>query len=314
MNLQSYAKKLISLIGVRFLEEGSTILPNLYLLNMHVSELSNVKSILFYFNDDEYMHLGDHLFFIPLIKTFVDNGYNVKIVPTKAMRPLFRELSLPVIERELNFTNYDLIVTRVEMISQFSKYKTILVDVSKDLTQPICDQLISDFSNFFNLNSRPIIEYTQFKDSRILTRLGLPHYKKIIIINYFCNASAFMINQAKVNCLADLAAKYAADPEYLLVLVGAADDQSSDDFDVPYIDLRGKTTVLDMFSLVNCENVAFYIGFDAFVMHIFSLLHKPSYVVFRGRLLKRQHDMLMKYHVNLFNNHNFVTLLEHKTR
>lgn len=311
MKFYSLLKKAVNLTTVNLLSPDNFIAPSLYLCNLDIVGLVQARKILFYFDSNEYMHLGDHLFFLPLVKNFVDSGFDVEVRPTKIMQPLFEKLGFSVVAGDLNLDAYDLIISRIEIIRGLSKYKSLLVNVSKNLTMPVCDQLISDFSQFFNLRPPQKIDYTQLKDSTLLNRLSLIQDKKLILFNLYCDSAAYLINQHKIDLLLNLVKDYANKPGYQLVLVGAASDIAKDKhkLDFPYVDIRGKTSVLEIFNLVNNDNVFCYIGFDAFVMHVFSLLQKPSFVVFRGRVRKRQHEMLKRYHVNLFKHDNFVTLL-----
>ncbi len=311
MKFYSLFKKAVNLTTINWLNRNNAILPGLYLFNLPVDKLKTSNRMLFHFNSNEYMHLGDHLFFLPLVKSFILSGYQVEVAPTKIMQPLFEKLSIPLAKEPVELDKYDLIISRIEMVRRLSKYRALLVNVSKNLTMPICDQLITNFSKFFNLEYPPKIDYTIFKKPGLINYLKLDLEKKIILFNLYCDSAAYLINQHKVNLLINLVREYANKPGYQVVLVGSSNDKENSKYklDFPYFDLRGKTSVIDIFSLVNCENVYCYIGFDAFVMHVFSLLEKPSFVVFRGRIHKSQHDMLKSYHINLFNNDAYVTLL-----
>jgi hypothetical protein len=312
MNLKSYLKKIISLLSCKLLYHRNFIYPNLYLFNLDQQDLTQAKHILFYFATDEYMHLGDHLFFLPLIKAFIDSGYEVTVAPTLAMLPLFSALGITVIQQQPDFSAYDVLISRVELVQRLSKYKSILVNISKNLIMPVCDQLLHDFSQLFALKAYQSIDFSCFKTSDVLDRFELPYDKKLILFNLYCDSSAFLITQTKLNTLLRLIRQYATNPEYEVVFIGSAQDKLKDKvkYDFKFIDLRGKTSVVDIFNMVACKNVSQYIGFDAFVMHVFSLFHKKSLVVFRGRLLKKQREMLKKFHVNLFSQDDYVKLVD----
>ena len=310
MKFTSLVKKSIILTKVNLSSCSNLIAPNLYLYNLDLSELKQVKKILFYFDCNEYMHLGDHLFFLPLIQSFIDSSFDVEVITTDIMQSVFKALNLPVINtKDTDFSRYDLVISRIEMIDRVSLCKTLLVNVSKSLIMPICDQLLHDFGKFFNLVTLHRLDYTKLQDNSLIDKFGLSHDKKIILFNLYCDSSAYLINKSKINLLLNLIKGYATNPDYQLVLMGSITDRHKCELDFSYMDLRGKTEVLDIFKLVNCSNVFCYIGFDAFIMHVFSLLHKPSFVVFRGRITNKKHEMLKKYHINLFNDHQYVTLL-----
>lgn len=311
MNLKSYFKKSISLLSTRFIYARNFIYPNLYLFNLKKQDLPNVKRIIFYFATEEYMHLGDHLFFLPLITTLINSGYTVTVAPTKIMTPLFAKLGIPLYDGTSNLSDYDLVVSRIELITKLVKYKSLLVNISRNLSMPVCDQLLHDFSQLFNLKPYQEIDFDIFKDKQILGKLQLTQNKKLILFNSYCDSSAFLINKAKKRLLLDQLTEYADNEDYVIVFTGSQADKENDKNNYPFnfVDLRGKTSVLDIFALVALDNTQFYIGFDAFIMHVFSLFKKNSFVVFRGRLIKKQSDMLKKYHVNLFKAHSYVQLI-----
>lgn len=309
MKLFSLVKKAVNLTVLKYSAKNKFIYPNLYLFNLNKTQLKSVKKILFFFDSDEYMHLGDHLFFLPLIQSFINSGFDVYVAPTKIMSPLFKILKFKVLNEDINFKDFDLIVSRIEMVNIVNKHKALLVNVSKNLSLPICDQLIHDFSKLFLLNNNYNVDFLSLKDDSILNKFHLDSSKKIILFSLKMNTASYLNNNKKLSKLVGLLNKYGKDSSYQIVQVGGADESINPNLNFPYVDLGGKTSVLDIFNLVNNEHVFCYIGFDAFVMHVFSLLKKPSFVVFRGRISKRQSKMLKKFHVNLFEQDNYVTLL-----
>ncbi len=312
MNFISLFKKSRTLIKLNLLNHNKFILPNLYLNKMYKEDFAYIKTILFYFDNVEYMHLGDHLFFIPLIKSFQDSGYKVEVLPTAIMQQFFEKLGFKIGKRDFTYESYDLIISRIEMIDQLYRYKAVLVNVSKNLTMPICDQLVSDFSVFVKLNKiSPIIDYSALKDDKIYNKFNLSTDRQLILFNLYCDAASYLITKSKKKLILDKLKEFNDSNLYQLVFVGSQSDKLNDrmNYEFDYLDLRGMTSVIDIFAIANLSNSRCYVGFDAFVMHVFSLLNKPSYVVFRGRLSKKQHNLLKVFHVNLFKHDNYVTLL-----
>ena len=306
---------MVGRVAISTLLRRSFIYPNMYLLNLKESELPKAKKILFYFNEPEFMHLGDHLFFLPLIKTFIDSGYQIEVDPAAIMRPLFEKLGIPIFDETTKLNSYDLIVSRTELFDKLIHHKSLLVDVARNLSMPICDQLIMQFSKYFALKPYISYDFSVLKSDNILHKMHLLPKYKYILFNFYCDSSSFLITEKKVNALVKKVKKYANLPEYKVVLVGSKGDKDSDShiYDFDYIDLRGQTTVLDIFALAQNDKVEHYIGFDAFVMHVFSLMHKTSFVVFRGRIGARQHKMLEQFHVHLFKDDNYVSLIRGST-
>lgn len=311
MKLSSYFQKLRLILFFSVFNRSHFIEPNLYLFNLEKEHLPLANKILFELNNSEFIHLGDHLFFLPLIKSLIDAGYQVEINCSPLMFEFFNRLGLPVLSVVPQYETYDLIISRFELIPRLSRFKALLVHVSQNLSMPICSQLLHSFSICFNtsLNSRE--NFATFKNSNVLERLNLPQNKRLVLFNWYCDSSSYLITKKKKADLIRIAKAYAANPDYALVWVGTKKDKLKEPLinHFQHIDLRGKTDVIDVFELVNDPKVEIYIGFDAFVMHVFSLLGKKSIVKFRGRLTNKQTEMLSKYHVNLFNDHQYVTLI-----
>jgi ADP-heptose:LPS heptosyltransferase len=96
-----------------------------------------------------------------------------------------------------------------------------------------------------------------------------------------------------------------------IIMVGTKGNKEKDKYTYgfEYIDLRGKTSIEDIIELANQEQIKYFIGFDNFIMHVFSVLQKPSFVVYRGRIGKHKHEMIRKSHLSLHATDNFVSTL-----
>lgn len=300
------------MLSVRFWGRSHFVEPNCYFYHLDKRELPHSKTILFELNNSEFIHLGDHLFFLPLIKSLLNFDFQVEVSCSPQIFALFQRLGLPVVQTP-QYQDYDVIISRFELIPQLSRFRSVLVHVSQNLKRPICSQLLNDFSDFFQKQLRTDLDFTTFQNANILEKLGLPKNKKLVLINLYCNSSSYLITKDKQLALKQQVEIYASKQDYGLVLVGTKEDKLKDPnpisgaFDL--IDLRGQTDVIELFELVSAPEVELYIGFDAFVMHVFSLLGKRSLVKFRGRLTQKQSEMLSKYHVNLFDDHQYVTLI-----
>lgn len=311
MKSSSYLKKLALILVSNIRYRKRFLIPNLYLFNLNPENLANVGSILFELNDPEFMHLGDHLFFIPLVKALTKNGYRVEVHVSPLMYDVFKKLDLPVTSQPSSYSSYDLVISRFELVSQLSKHKSLLVNVSKNLTMPICSQLLDTFSKYFKREFSEAIDTTLFKNPLILEKFNIPEGTKLVLLSLYCDSSSYLITSKKREQLLNIVSSYAQDPHYDVVLVGTEKDRKNHKLSPAFRfhDLRGRTSIIDLFELVNHPRTMLYVGFDSFVMHLFSLAGKNSIVKFRGRISKRQSEMLSKYHVQLFNEHHYVSLV-----
>ena len=76
---------------------------NLFVLN---KKQTKIKSILLYLDDEQMMHLGDHLFFEPLAKHLTLLGFKLFIYPTKIMEFYFNDVSIyrPLLYKRAHMT------------------------------------------------------------------------------------------------------------------------------------------------------------------------------------------------------------------
>ncbi len=311
MNILSYIKKAFYLLKFNIIYKNKFISPYFYLFNINRSDIAKLKKVLFYFNNAEFMHIGDHIFF-KTIKTLMLNGYEVDVSTIPSMRNIFEKIGIKV-KANPNLKDYDLIISRVELLDEHLIGKPlVLVNLTKNLTMPIADDLLMNFSLLFELKSIVNVDYNFeiFNDKSVIKRFNLNENDSYILLSPFCDSSFFLVTNEKINRIISVVRKEAKIKNAKILLIGSQIDRlkvkfSSDEF----IDLRGKTTIEDILNLSNCPNVKSFIGFDNFIMHVFSIIKKPSFVVYRGRIGKKRREMIKKSHINLNNKESFVTLI-----
>lgn len=255
------------------------------------------------------MHLGDHLFFIPCIISLIHQGFDITVFPIPSMRSLFQALGIHTIIEKPLLSDFDLIISRTEFLSTLAKQKSILINITKNLTMPIADEIRRNITKLLCDTTK--IQPFSLKLDTNNAHHALTPSKKYLVFNCYVNSGFYMITKKKVKTLINFAHAYALENKCDIIFIGSNNDKLKDKNHYPFsfVDLRGKTNIMDVFSLASLENVICYIGFDSFPMHVFSLLHKKSTVLFRGRIFQKQADLIKKYHINLFSGDCFVTLL-----
>ncbi|HEX8462170.1 MAG TPA: hypothetical protein VF623_12100, partial [Segetibacter sp.] len=124
-----------------------------------------------------------------------------------------------------------------------------------------------------------------------------PQLKYIVYNNYLISGS-FRVNDDKFERLEEFLKEFLSQkPHYKIIHTGSKKDKEKDKrvYDFVSEDLRGKTTVTDLFDLCSLQNVEHYIGFDGFLMHLFFLQEKKAYVMSRGRWSKNERFFLENY-------------------
>jgi len=298
------------LLNIFFLRKK--IVPFFYLINKKENKLAKVKTIVFDLRSNSFMHLGDYIFFLPSIQSFIDSGFTVYLKVNPSFEKIVEILGFNLINNSQDVT-YDLIISRYELYYKLWDKPALLLDISSNLTKPICDDMFYSFSRLFNLTIYATIDYSRLVSQSSQEKMFrlINSVDDILVFNPYCLTANYMINKHKMNLLLESVRLLVAQFNYTVVLVGTKEDKIQDTNTYPfaYIDLRGKTTVLELFSLVSLDSVKEYVGFDAFIMHLFSVFKKPSNVVFRGRLSLKKHKMLQKFHIQLRQEDNQIRLL-----
>lgn len=286
-------------IGAFFLEkqklEKYKITNNLYFKG----NLKNkkIKKILIYLNDSYYAHLGDQLFFEPLLNT-LKNSYDVVISPTRAMEEYFKNLNYNV-KREIDFKNYDLIITRTDFYPLIKNIENVIFLKTRDLNKKICKLLTDEVLEFLNCE----IEDENIKDKPSILKddinknLTLDENSKYIIFsNYIDSGSIFTFNKFYEE-VEQFCEKRAKKLGYKVIHVGSKKDKENDNNIYSFIDLdlRGKTSVTDLFKIINKKNIIEYVGFDGFIMHLFFIYEKKVFVKVRNKLTKKRMEDIVKY-------------------
>jgi hypothetical protein len=153
-----------------------------------------IKKILIYFPNSEFMHLGDHFFFEPLIKALIKNGYIVDIVPIKQMEFYFKDFyNVP---KNVNINEYDLIISRVEFYDMLKKFDTNSIFINTSfpfISSPLCCDITNKILYFlgcsFEENSCKPSVLSQNTIKKYKFNIELP--EKYILFNNYIDSRMF---------------------------------------------------------------------------------------------------------------------------
>jgi len=261
----------------------------MYLLN---SSSKNIKSILLYFPDYQFMHFGDHLFFEPLARELQVKGYEVIIFPIKAMEFYFKKLNF-IIGNENSLETVDLVLSKTEFITHLSgiNNQILFVDTTKSNTKlPLCTRLNDNVFKFLQEDSSDCVDVPSYIDVNH-TSIGstLNSNNQYIIFNNYLDSGSFRSGKRHQQIIVDFVRKLKLETGCKIFHTGSKKDKDNDcnKYDFIDIDLRGKTSIEDMFYLISHDNVIYNVSFDAFQMHLFFIKNKKSFILFRGRYLKK---------------------------
>lgn len=258
----------------------------------------------FFFDfSDETTHLGDRLFFIPLIDQLLKSGYSVRLSESDDVTNtlIVNILQSPPLEKVMPLST-DIVVYPMPSYLNFrGRYKnSLIVDFTDATTErKIAEQLIISFKLLFRLRIAPcgfISENITASSSDYL----IPESRYIVFSNYIHSGGfrKFFVDNDRLNA----AAVAMRANGYKILHVGSPADALNDStyYSFVDIDLRGKLSIEQLIKLISSKNVVGAVTYDNFIMHLFGLNGKPATVLFRGRLLKKNSDHHFKYINNTF--------------
>ena len=252
---------------------------------------------------DSTTHLGDRLFFLPLLLALAESRRGVCLShQDRWTNPLIVNLlggaPLPVGKADAN----DLVVfPKPSYVNFRGVYQdAVLVDFTdRSAAQKISQQLVDSMSRTCKLNlctTSALLALLDLDPDQLLASDG-----KYILFSNYINSGRFR--------------KYFVDESRLLnecrrlkqngvkiVHVGSAEDLAADDAEYPFvdIDLRGKIDVARLVKLARCPQVLGAVTYDNFLMHLMGLYHKQATVLFRGRFSRANYNHHMRYINNTF--------------
>jgi hypothetical protein len=259
-----------------------------------------IRLVLFFFPDPVMMHLGDQLFYEPICRLFRENRVKVNIAPTKAMANYFKEDGFNIID-DVDFSCYDLIISSTRFVNCLKKVKNNVVLVWTEypyIDKPLINDLLEKFSHLFFLNIVISERPSYFNSRTYCEKFDLDPDKEYILYNNYLVSGSFRVNSKQFKKLEDFLLNFIKEhPRYKVIHTGSKKELVKDKRNYHFVDvdLRGRTTVSDLFDLCSLENVVYYIGFDGFLMHLFFLQNKKAYVKSRGRWSKKSEYFLENY-------------------
>ncbi len=232
-------------------------------------------------------HLGDRLFFFPLILSLIKNSCPVSIhVSDKVTRDMFLAITGNLLNTESSCpTGYLAVFPKPSFLSFRKKHKYFFAIDFNDtnIDEKVSVQLIKSFSSFYGVESVTTLTTSYCHSNK--TDVTLPNELYFIFSNYIDSGSfrKFFIDTSKLHRMA-IRLKSEG---YKIIHVGSIKDKyrDSENYSFVDIDLRGVTTIESLIKIVRSHNVIGAVTYDNFIMHLIGMYGKVAYVLFRGRFL-----------------------------
>lgn len=256
----------------------------------------------FYFDfTDPTTHLGDRLFFIPLIQHLLANSQRV-VISQNDLATL--RLTKRMVGVDLDFYNRN--SGNVIKIIPFASYCRLkdkkgplaVVDLNKCNNKPHI-QLIRDFNSILNINDGGTVWSPNFE---VIKAKCLSGDKPIIIFNNYIASGIFrkfFVDEDKLIAKCRHAKIFY---DAIIYHVGSAQDSLLDKrtYDFVDVDLRGAVSPEAMIDIISSPQVICVVTYDNFIMHLAGIYGKKAFVLFRGRATKKARIKHYAYINNCF--------------
>lgn len=260
------------------------------------AENINKHRVVFYLNYPKAIHFGDTLWFEPLVRLFAKNYTNVYVYPSKAMSFYFKKLGFKIIEQESDIKKNDILITRTNLVYFLRNRQSIFIDFSyKTIKHKLIDNILTELEKALSLpKSNEIspktskINYLKGDQQKVFDKFNLLDDVEYVIFNNYIDSFDLQMKIEDLDLSREKLALFVNDfklknPKYKIIYTGSKIDLEKyallPDF-VDY-DLRAKTSIEDLFILVSAPQIKYYIGYDTFLMHLFNLYSKDSYIKLR---------------------------------
>jgi hypothetical protein len=237
------------------------------------------------------MHVGDQLFFLPLIYKLADRGYPVSVKVGRNLAFLFSKqmLAPPRGRRTLYVSRLPVLPAIWRMAGQRIDFLVYEMLLASRIPEPIGLFFVRTFCSHFRLTDiSPTMtpaEMAAFAHPMVLPDELKPLIgKPLVFLSNYIDSGQHMLHPATTERLFDDITRYKKEHGGTVVHLGTAKDRESDPADYSAlvdVDLRGRTSVADLFAMFANLHVAKVFTFDNAVLHIARMYDLPVEVYWR---------------------------------
>ena len=261
------------------------------------------RSIGFDLSDSRHFHLGDHLFLEPSMRACRDRGADVVVAPGAAMRDYLRDAGYTLVDRS-TVLQQELRVSSVWMYdaippSERRRHFVYLNTIDHHIDGPVAEHLAAHLLRAARLerglvaiDGRP---YLVAPGPSPLDAIP-DDESRWLVFNDAVDSGWFRVTSSDRAALAAVAAAKRREG-FRIVRVGSAADLATRPapMGAEDLDLRGKTSVVELFRLLGSPRVAGTISFDTLVAHMGIAYDKPA--IIRLRRFSSRHARFLKQHL-----------------
>lgn len=260
--------------------------------------IKGARRILLYFPNYEYMHLGDHFFFEPLMTFLKQKGFEVKVITIKSME-FYLAGNGHVLGNFDDIARADLLITRTEFFYDawpLKKNTLFISTFAPTIKKRICQDIVDKVAAFLSVDSIGFYARPSALTNCSET-ISLDIGSNYLVYNNYVDSAFYRLRPWHYRKLDGFAGKLAKEHGLKVIHTGSKKDRELDrkSYGFVDVDLRGIASVADMFYLASLSNVKYNVSFDTYPMHVFFIYGKKSFVLFRGRFTRRAHDHVVNY-------------------
>jgi ADP-heptose:LPS heptosyltransferase len=261
--------------------------------------------VLFLFDDQRLMHVGDQFFFKPLITKLAASGFRVRVRPSPSLKFFF--------SRHLENAGEDLtsflVVTRTDMYPSIRRTPGInrahfLYNTkSTQIASPVSNHIVDTFCEYFGLGSdSSVITTADYIDFPVGEEsFGLSEKPSLLFFNNYVDSGRYRVWGGVGRRLLERVRE--SKEEGFIVHLGSAGDKARDGSDyrgLVDLDLRGRTSPQDLFSILSLPNVRRVFCHDTAILHIANLYDKPVSVAFRRFFRRGENQQKRRAYASLY--------------
>ena len=254
-------------------------------------------SVGFDLSNARHVHLGDHLFYEPVIRAFRDRGANVVVAPMPAARDYFAEAGYAVVEPSAVLAQ-ELRISSIWMYGYMPREERrerflYLNPIDHHITGPVAEFLAEHTLRLarMDVGAAPISGRPYLVHPGPTPLDG--ETGSWFVFNDTVASGWFRVTPSDRRAVAR-AADELRRAGHRIVRVGTEAERLARPalIGVEDLDLRGKTSVMDLFRLLRSPKVAGTVSFDHVVAHMGMACGKPA--IIRLRRMSRSHSAFMK--------------------
>ena len=257
------------------------------------------RSIGFDLSNALHVHLGDHLFLEPAMRACRDRGVDVVVAPGPAMREYFRDAGYAVVSSDVALQQ-ELRVTSVWMYDTMPRQERrtrvlYLNMIDHSIQRPVAEHMAEHVMRAAQLDPGPApVDGRPHLVAPGRTALDAAD-GRWLLFNDTVDSGWFRVTKWDRAVLAEVAADQ-RNAGYRIARVGTEAERVArpDRLGIEDVDLRGQTSVMDLFRLLRSPKVVGTVSFDHVVAHMGMACDKPAIVKVR-RCSPRHGDFMKRY-------------------